>query len=166
MLCKAQFCADTARLRIRICCNSILVASSAAICYADLISDRKCASFASIMLTFLLIVGKGLLIRMPTQDLLNGYPVPLTHGFKHLLERLQGGPIFSKPNRGPMHGQNKFCSSIFLSSLVHGVEIRLRMIVVAVGLLTTEPSHRQGQSLKSNPCRNTTPRRAPSSQKP
>ena len=38
---------------------------------------------------------------------------------------------------------------IFLSSLVHGVEIRLRMVVVT--FLTTEPSHRQGQSLRSNP---------------
>ena len=45
-----QFCADTARLRIRICCNRTLVISSAPICHADLISDRKCASFASIML--------------------------------------------------------------------------------------------------------------------
>lgn len=27
---------------------------------------------------------------MPTQDLLNGYPVPLTLGVKHLLAGLQG----------------------------------------------------------------------------
>ena len=68
-------------------------------------------------------------------------------GFKDLLAELQQAPAFSKLNRGPHAWPGKFRSVIFLSSLAHGVEIRLRR--VAVGFLTTEPSHRQGQFPKS-----------------
>jgi hypothetical protein len=81
---------------------------------------------------------------MSTQDMLNGYQVPESwvQGFT---AELQQAPAFSKLNRGPHAWPGKFRSAIFLTSLAHGVEIRLRMVIV--GFLTTEPSHRQVQSL-------------------
>ena len=111
------------------------------ICHSDPISVRKCASFAKIIFAFLFVANKGLLADYygNADTRLAGWVSCASESWvQGFTSGTATGSCLLKAQSWTYSWPGRFFSSIFLSSLTHGVEIRLRMVV---GFLTTEPSH-------------------------